>query len=299
MDAILAHIIPKVVVTDLPEANLESPYWLINYQSLKFEVPFIGKMVDIQGTAGFLYGSILLYLLCVFLIFPLIKPQKTVTERIALYHFGTICVYSFIVFASGFYHVISTGQISNFASFLCTPVPAWLRLVSITFTLSKIWEWLDTAIFLWRQPQPWGDIRKIDFLHTYHHATTFFLFLHVTNLPGDEKAGMIWNGFVHTLMYYHYGFRLPKSFRPIITFAQIVQLASTTYWHSRYADTCPAFADYPEKHPFEYLVVYALVPVYLIFFIKFFIEEYIFKKEKKPASTSSTSVEVVKAKKQE
>jgi hypothetical protein len=42
--------------------------------------------------------------------------------------------------------------------------------------------------------------RKLDFLHLYHHATTFALFLIVMNFPGTEKFGMILNGFVHTIM---------------------------------------------------------------------------------------------------
>ena len=42
--------------------------------------------------------------------------------------------------------------------------------------------------------------RSLDFLHTYHHATTFCLFLAVMNFPGAEKCGMLLNGFVHLIM---------------------------------------------------------------------------------------------------
>ena len=45
----------------------------------------------------------------------------------------------------------------------------------------------------------WHGRRK-DFLHMYHHATTFALFLLVMNFPGAEKCGMLLNGAVHFIM---------------------------------------------------------------------------------------------------
>ena len=126
------------------------------------------------------------------------------------------------------FHIIETKEIINWTDYICTPVPPWLRAISITFTISKIWEWFDTAILISKG----HSLSKIGFLHIYHHATTFLLFLCVMNLPGGEKSGMLFNGFVHTLMYYHFAFRLPKLLRPIITSLQIVQLMASTYiWH--------------------------------------------------------------------
>jgi hypothetical protein len=174
------------------------------------------------------------------------------------------------------------GDFTSYETFLCTPVPGWLRWVSISFTLSKVWEWLDTAILLWKG----HGLQKIGFLHLYHHLTTLFLFLHVMNAPGTEKSGMLMNGFVHTLMYYHFAFRLPKAFRPLITFAQILQLSSATYFHYAIPSICPVHAAFPSTHPWEHLVPYLMVPVYCLFFIKFFFEQYVFtKKEAKTVKT--------------
>ena len=57
-----------------------------------------------------------------------------------------------------------------------------------------------------------------------HHATTFWLFCFVMNLPGPEKFGLLMNGGVHTLMYSHYWRQWPKAFVPLITGLQIMQL---------------------------------------------------------------------------
>lgn len=143
--------------------------------------------------------------------------------------------------------------------------------MSLAFTASKLWEWADTLVMLER-----GDsLRKIGVLHLYHHATTFLLFLIVGNFAGAEKAGMLLNGFVHTLMYAHYAWRLPKVVRPLITAAQVVQLAGVTWlWHATPA-LCPAYARFHRDHPVEFAIPYALVPVYLALFLHFFWVSYI------------------------
>jgi hypothetical protein len=95
------------------------------------------------------------------------------------------------------------------------------------------------------------------------------------NFPGTEKIGLLLNGFVHTLMYAHYAFRLPRMFRPIITIAQIIQLALGTLSHHINITTCKEFSGYIEQHPFDYLVPYFFVPVYLGAFIRFFWQTYV------------------------
>jgi hypothetical protein len=165
-----------------------------------------------------------------------------------------------------------SGPGASVTHYMCSPLPSWLRALSFTFTLSKIWEWLDTVDHFLRGE----SLSKIGFLHLYHHATTFFLFLNVMNYPSTERSGMLMNGFVHFLMYAHYAFRLPKFFRPIITAAQIAQLVTVTYiWHIT-PSTCGApFDSFPTDHYFEHLTPYTLVPVYTIFFLDFFARQYI------------------------
>jgi hypothetical protein len=63
--------------------------------------------------------------------------------------------------------------------------------------------------------------------------------------------------------------------RPLITAAQIAQLVSSTwFWHIT-PDTCPALAYYRTEHFMEFCFPYVFVPVYTIFFLKFFYETYI------------------------
>ncbi len=184
-------------------------------------------------------------------------------------HYIAICVYSAICFISVLYE---SGPGASVQHYMCAPLPWWLRALSFTFTLSKIWEWLDTADHFLR-----GEtLSKIGFLHLYHHATTFFLFLNVMNYPSTERSGMLMNGFVHFLMYAHYAFRLPKFFRPIITASQIAQLVTVTYiWHIT-PSTCGApFDSFPQDHPIEHITPYTLVPVYTVFFLHFFARQYI------------------------
>lgn len=201
-------------------------------------------------------------------------PRGAVAARGASHgyaHHVALCLYSLAAFSATLYHIVSTGEAASLTAFACAPLPAWLRLVSLSFTLSKLWEWRDTLVMLER-----GDsLRKIGFLHLYHHATTFLLFIDVMNFAGAEKSGMLLNGFVHTLMYAHYAWRLPKALRPLITAAQLVQLAGVTWlWHATPA-LCPAYADFHVRHPVEFAVPYALVPVYLAFFLHFFYVSYV------------------------
>jgi hypothetical protein len=179
-------------------------------------------------------------------------------------------------------YLIQSKEITNLSNLLCKPIPSWLRILSILFTISKIWEWFDTAILISKG----HSLSKIGFLHIYHHATTFLLFLCVMNFPGGEKNGMLLNGFVHTLMYYHFAFRLPKLLRPLITTLQIIQLLTVTYIWRVVPSLCPEYKHFPSQYFFEYLLPHALVPVYCLFFFKFFIEQYLLSSSKKVKSSS-------------
>lgn len=98
---------------------------------------------------------------------------------------------------------------------------------------------------------------------------------------------MMLNAFVHTLMYGHYWRPFPKAVVPIVTIAQIIQLATVTYtWGdslSRCGDTYGAALD---LHLWETLTPYAMVPVYLWLFIVFFAKRWIFGIAKPKAKSS-------------
>lgn len=264
------------------------PNWDLTATRLVADIPYFNIQLKLEGLtpAVITYGSIIAYILCIFVIFPMLKPKtKAAIQSFSLFHNAALCIYSTFACGATLYYIYTTGELFNFNAYLCTPVPAWLRFLSITFTVSKIWEWLDTALHLWNGK----SIPQIDFLHLYHHATTFCLFMHVMNLPGTEKSGMLLNGFVHSIMYYHFAFRLPRFMRPLITASQIVQLAAVTWFWGEIPSRCPAYAGYPNQHPWEFAVPYLCVPVYLLFFIKFFYDKYCSKKASKNEATSTPS----------
>jgi hypothetical protein len=252
------------------------------FDKLEFDIPYTSIHYQYEAPIPLIlgFGSILLYVICIYGLVPLFSPKtnegKEKLNKFAKIHFAILFVYSGVCCGSTIYYLYTSGQFQNYDAFMCQPLPNWLRVLSLSFILSKVWEWGDTFIDIWRGKTPY----QIGFLHCYHHATTFFLFLLVENFPSTEKSGMLFNGFVHTLMYYHYAFRLPKFMRPIITFAQIVQLVTVTgIWHLT-PSVCQKFEAFPQDHFFEFLAPDAMVPVYAIFFVKFFIESYIIVKKK-------------------
>lgn len=158
--------------------------------------------------------------------------------RYAKAHHAALCAYSAACFAAALYELVRSGEAAGFAAWLvsptgsaappelyCTPMPAWLRIVSLSFIASKVWEWGDTLVLI----ASGKSLADIGVLHLYHHGTTVFLFLFVSSFPVTEKSGLLLNGAVHALMYYHFAFRLPRFMRPLITGAQIVQLVVVTY----------------------------------------------------------------------
>lgn len=217
---------------------------------------------------------VLYWFILVPFVFPALKPateeSKKRLQSFRDIHNILLFLYSGIVTAITFRWLYLDGQFNNRHDFLCKPLEGtWLRVVSVSFTISKIFEWGDTAYIIWLGKKP------PIFLHIYHHATTFWLFCLVMNLPGTEKGGMLLNGAVHTLMYTHYWRKWPKSLVPIITVLQIAQLATVTYIWSIVPLECPVYANVPYETPLEFLVPYLMVPVYLFLFVKFFVERFI------------------------
>ena len=265
---------------------MSSPLYLFVFEHFQMEIPYINHTVHLFPPWTYIIslGSCLFYLFLITMIFPLLtsKLSPNFKHSFAKIHHTLLFLYSLFSFLAALYHITVTQEITNWSQFICNPLPPWLRAVSITFTISKIWEWMDTAILIWKG----HSLKKIGFLHTYHHATTFLLLLCVMNLPGPEKGGMLLNGFVHVLMYYHFAFRLPKFFRPLITGLQIVQLLTLTYmWHI-VPSLCPNYRHFSRQHLIIFLIPYALVPVYCLFFFKFFIEQYLLSSSEKIKSSS-------------
>eukprot|EP00039_Didymoeca_costata_P003448 m.67748 g.67748 ORF g.67748 m.67748 type:complete len:276 (+) comp11912_c0_seq3:1454-2281(+) len=219
-----------------------------------------------------------------FILLPVVFPATKPTSKTAIYitevwrdwHNFVLFIYSGIACGSTFYYVYQNSEFSNMSDLLCRPIEGtWMRPLSITFTISKIIEWLDTAFIVWLGNRP------PMFLHVYHHATTFWLFMLTTNIPGTEKLGMLLNGGVHTMMYSHYWRSWPKKLVPLITTLQIVQLATVTYVWSIIPMECPRYENILQEYPIEFMTPYAMVPVFLYYFVTYFINRFIKKKEKK------------------
>lgn len=268
----------------------QAPIYSFTFDKFIFDIPYANVHLSLSNPipAVLTFGSVGIYCCLILFVFPYLSPKcedgKKAMEKFAKRHFALLFAYSGICFSATLYHVIQAGELQNIQGYFCTPLPTWLRAFSLSFVLSKLWEWVDTGIDIWRGK----SLSKIGFLHCYHHATTFFLFLLVENFPGTEKSGMLLNGFVHTLMYYHYAFRLPKFFRPFITAAQIVQLITVTYiWHVT-PTTCVEHGDFPKEHVWEFLFPYLFVPVYCIFFVKFFVESYLAKPQSAATGNKKT-----------
>jgi hypothetical protein len=259
----------------------DTSIYKFRFKQTKIEIPYTDVIINILPPWTYIIslGSCLLYLFLIIIIFPSLtsKLSPTFKTSFAKIHYSLLFLYSLVVFIAALYHVIETGEITNWSDYICVPVPSWLRAISITFTISKLWEWFDTAILIWKGQ----SLSKIGFLHIYHHTTTFLLFLCAMNLPAGEKSGVLLNGFVHTLMYYHFAFRLPKIIRPVITILQILQLMSSIYIWYITAGLCPKYKHFPKRNIIEYLIPYALVPVYCLLFLKFFIEQYLLSSSKK------------------
>jgi hypothetical protein len=232
------------------------------------------------------FGSILIYAALIFFVWPTIyagrkmyanRKVKPPPAPLAYLHHASLCVFSAVCAGATAWHIAATGEYRSFTAFACTAVPPWMRVMSALFTISKIWEWCDTGVHFARDGK---TVPEIGFLHLYHHATTFALFLVVMNFPSTEKAGMLLNGAVHTIMYAHYAWRLPRWARPLITFSQIVQLVYVTWLWAITPSSCPAFSKFPSEHTIEYIAPFLMVPVYTLFFIRFYVSSYLGKKEK-------------------
>jgi len=230
------------------------------------------------------------YLVLVPHVFPASKPQNNestkLRHKLRNAHNLIMCLYSGMCFALTAYYLFSTNEIYSLNAILCTPVEGtWLRPLSVTFTISKIVEWIDTAFMIWLGKHPPA------FLHKYHHATTFWLFCLVSNMPGPEKLGMLLNGFVHLCMYSHYYNSWPKKFVPLITTLQILQLSFVTYAWTVSPYQCPnaKWAQGPHQHPFEFISPYAMVPVYLYLFVVLFWRRFVQKKRKGGDGTKEKS----------
>jgi hypothetical protein len=251
----------------------QQEHWFLYERFLGIPAPF---------PALFVAGVAAAYLGFVYVVCPATRPTtetglaRAKTGR--YWHNIALAAFSFVCFAGTFGHMLAEGEMTDFKAATCNRIPYWLWVMNVVFTLSKIWEWADTMFLVWGK-----GTGALMFLHVYHHTTTFWLYLHMTTFPGMLKMGILLNGLVHTLMYAHYAWPFPKKIVPFITMSQIAQLGFGTWiWHIT-PGTCPAHASFPQDHPYDFATPYAFAPVYLLFFVKLFVQRFLFGGGKKRA----------------
>ena len=236
------------------------------------------------------FGSVALYFFLIRIIFPLFTKytkDSSTLKNLRVLHNISLWIYSSFTCITIFQYLLRKGELYDFYSFTCVPIDnPKIKFLSKLFIYSKLYEWIDTFFLILSGKKP-------IFLHTYHHATTFFLFLIVSNFPGAEKSGMLLNGFVHSLMYHHFAFNWINPLRMLITISQILQLGFVTWLWSITPRTCPEHADFVDKYPLEFIFPFLMVPVYLFLFIHFFYKSFL----KPVLSTKKSTLKRTKVKK--
>uniref|UniRef100_A0A1I7ZLR5 Elongation of very long chain fatty acids protein n=1 Tax=Steinernema glaseri TaxID=37863 RepID=A0A1I7ZLR5_9BILA len=142
------------------------------------------------------------------------------------------------------------------------------------FMSSKIVELLDSGFIVLRK-------RPLMFLHWYHHALTLlYAWYCYPHSPGFTRWGIYLNFFVHAFMYSYYTIRslkikLPGIVARFITTLQITQfiISCAILAHVGYLKHTGSQFDF---HPQTYLFASFMDVSYLVLFINFFLQSYVF-----------------------
>ena len=213
------------------------------------------------------------------------KPSGlTPTKAFVFTHNLVLCIFSWIVFINVFPEIYAkifsgkhgTNYYANWQSFQCDPMSSNELYWSYLFYLSKIWEFIDTWIILWKG-------RKPSTLQTYHHmGAVFACWLQVIVRGKSFWVFVCLNSFIHTIMYAYYccttlGYRF--KFKFIITVLQLTQFVvgqALGYYQVYSFGECYATNDFWVWF-LNTIYVWPLVAL----FAKFYVRTYLNKKEKK------------------
>jgi len=147
------------------------------------------------------------------------------------------------------------------------------------FFLSKLYEWLDTALIILKK-------NKLGFLHVYHHWVTMLLvWLCLECAIPIQWSAQILNTLVHVFMYYYYSMATLKIrvwWKRHITQMQIFQFllslvlhGAAFYWHYMWHGNCASFRD-----TWGNQIGMAIINSYLLLFLNFYAVNYPTKNEK-------------------
>eukprot|EP00475_Leptophrys_vorax_P004202 TRINITY_DN12510_c0_g1_i1.p1 TRINITY_DN12510_c0_g1~~TRINITY_DN12510_c0_g1_i1.p1 ORF type:complete len:279 (+),score=44.47 TRINITY_DN12510_c0_g1_i1:28-864(+) len=144
------------------------------------------------------------YLVVVFLAwtYPSMFPQRKKTRTMTLvmqFHNFILVVWSSLMCFNVIYQVISLNYkfVGNSYHVEHVELAYWVH----HFGISKIYEFLDTFIMIYR-----GNLRQVSFLHVYHHVMTSWLCWYASRVGpgGDAWHAVALNSFVHIVMYTYY-----------------------------------------------------------------------------------------------
>jgi len=206
----------------------------------------------------------------------------TPTKLIIFTHNLVLCIFSWLVFINVFPEIYGAlfrndnTLYSNWKSFTCSPMSQSELYWSYLFYLSKIWEFIDTWIILYKGRRP-------STLQTYHHIGAVFACWSQVIVAGKSFWVFVcFNSFIHTIMYAYYccttlGYRF--KFKFVITIMQLSQFvfgqALGFYQYYNYKD-CYRTNDF-WVWAFNSIYVWPLVAL----FAHFYRQTYLKKKEKK------------------
>ncbi|XP_044462416.1 elongation of fatty acids protein 3-like [Mangifera indica] len=175
----------------------------------------------------FLISAILTYLSLTFLLFlcfPLLSLPPRLLKPISAFHSLLLLLLSLILAVGCTFSIIF--HTSHLRYIVCfppgTPPSGPLFFWAHLFYLSKILEFFDTLLIVLS-----NSIRRLTFLHVYHHATVVIMcYLWLNTSQSLFPIALVSNASVHVIMYLYY-FLCAMGMRPtwkrLVTHCQIVQ----------------------------------------------------------------------------
>eukprot|EP01116_Phalansterium_solitarium_P002005 TRINITY_DN11866_c0_g1_i1.p1 TRINITY_DN11866_c0_g1~~TRINITY_DN11866_c0_g1_i1.p1 ORF type:complete len:270 (-),score=67.78 TRINITY_DN11866_c0_g1_i1:146-955(-) len=186
----------------------------------------------------------------------------------AFVHNVFMAVFSLYMFVDAAVKIYDAGGLESWSQYYRIGNPSSFYAVCDLFYWSKYLELIDTLILVIKK-------KELGFLHVFHHCTTASVSYATRMQP--LWFGVWTNALIHVFMYSH--FARPVAFiRSTITSAQIVQflfvLSTYNWWYAFYSVGVPTT---------EIVWGNFCYGVYLLFFVKFFIDNYVRPKHKTEA----------------
>jgi len=234
------------------------------------------------------FGSLLAYWVTIYFLPKILanSPERKLTFIMSLWN-GFLFLISFVIFLGVGIPYLEDIRTRGLFDVFCDPNQTHYSVASLKlfwsylFAFTKYLELFDTVFLIIRKPR-----QPLSFLHWYHHSTVLLFTWYCEYyrfVPGF--IFMLVNALVHTFMYFYYfltGLGYRPSWAMALTIAQIVQMVigiiTNTYWMYLYKSGTNCACDAPEIMMWSCIVLYGS---YLLLFVKFFVERYLFKKEAK------------------